>query len=148
MAIHMELSKIYLNHISDIKILSDGEYFFKTPKGFSIKLLNFDQIDVSKSILVCFNAAISNRSDKTGPFYSGAGLSKELNLPTILIADHLVTENNNLSLGWYLGDGEKGVFQKIIASFLNELSNNLNRKLILLGGSGGGICNTCGSLTN
>lgn len=125
------------DNLKDVNIFKDGEYVFKSPKNFSIKFLNFDESS-SSHILVCFNAAISNRSEKIGPFYSGLGLAEKLKIPTIALSDFMVT-NNNLSLGWYCGDEYNYDYQSSIASFLDRVSNFFDKKLIVLGGSGGGF---------
>lgn len=123
----------------DFQLLENGEFFIDKPKGFSLKLLNFENIDKKNSILVCFNAAISNRANKMGPFYSGAGLAERTGLPSILVSDYLVTNSNSLSLGWYLGNYGNITFQQDLANFLDSVSLKLDKKIILVGGSGGGF---------
>lgn len=125
--------------LKNFKKYNNGEYFFKKPKNFSIILENFDKIKNNRCILVCFNAAIGDRRNKIGPFYSGRGLANKLGMPAILISDYLVTNNKDLSLAWYAGDENNLDFQCNIANFLDELFLFYKKPLILLGGSGGGF---------
>lgn len=43
-----------------------------------LKITNFELINNSDSLLLCFNAATSNRVNKTPPFFSGDGLANSL----------------------------------------------------------------------
>lgn len=117
----------------------DGNYSFFSPKNFSIILKNFDQIEDSKKILVCFNAAVGDRKNKIGPFFSGLSIAEKLGVPIISISDYLVTNDPNLTLGWYAGDVENQDFQEKIANFLNKISEFFQKGLIIFGGSGGGF---------
>ena len=128
-----------LSNLGDLNNYSNGEYFFENPRNFSVCLLNFENISKFSKILVCFNAAISNRDKKEGPFYSGMGIASKIKIPTVCVSDYLITNNKNLSLAWYAGGAGFTNFQNSLALFLDKISRHFGRELILLGGSGGGF---------
>lgn len=111
-------------NMDEVQFFKDGEYFFRSPNNFSFNLVNFNDFN-SKNILVCFNAAVSDRANKTGPFYSGIGLANQLKIPTISFSDFVVTNSNDISLAWYGGDELNTDFQNNIAKFLDRIANFL-----------------------
>lgn len=93
----------------------------------------------SEYALVFFNGAVSSREAKTGPFFSGLTIARELDLPILSISDPAVEFNREIGLGWYAGNIFFQDQQKYIAELLNKLSSIARKKLILIGGSGGGF---------
>ncbi|MGP9817829.1 hypothetical protein ACT3UA_16235 [Glutamicibacter sp. 363] len=87
---------------------------------------------------IFFNAAISKRSTKSGPFFSGIGLCKRGGLPLISISDPSVDNNNEINLAWYTGGSSDNLTQNLAALF-EILSRLLGRELLFVGGSGGGF---------
>lgn len=103
-------------------------------------------MEFSSHILVCFTGAVTNRSEKNGPFYSGMGIASELHIPTVMVADTSVTFNNN-SLAWYAGSKDFLNFQNEISQLLNKFGLEFDKKIIILGGSGGGFAGIACSLS-
>lgn len=89
-------------------------------------------------IPVFFNGAISNRSLLTPPFFSGTSIAKDLNLPFISISDPLTESISNLGLAWYTGNCSES-FQYNLTNFLTNISESTGKKLLFIGGSGGGF---------
>lgn len=91
-----------------------------------------------ESTPVFFSGAISNRTKQLGPFFSGLGVTRKLDLPLISIADPALDDDPSLKLAWYLG-GPTDNFGENLARTLDVLQRILNTELILIGGSGGGF---------
>lgn len=124
----------------DPQLITDGEICFDTPEKFSIYFKNFKRIkEKHNKILVCFTAAVSERSTKKGPFFSGVKVSDKAEIPLISLSDYVVTKNQSLALAWYTGDSTYCHFQKEIAGLLEKIASFFKVELILLGGSGGGF---------
>lgn len=87
---------------------------------------------------VFFSGAISNRTTQMGPFFSGVGMTKRLDLPLISVADPSLDDDPELKLGWYLG-GPSDNFGENLVRALDVLQRILGTELILIGGSGGGF---------
>lgn len=118
--------------------LKDGIYHGQVPHSLDIYTSLFEEAHVIGTIIVCFNAAVDQRSSKCGPFFSGRGLAASLKLPLISIADPLVS-STNLSIAWYAGSENHIGFQQEIASFLDRIAGHYKARLIIFGGSGGGF---------
>lgn len=87
---------------------------------------------------VIFTGAIHKREEKTGPFFSGLGITKSKNLPLIAIADPSIDQYENLSLAWYTG-GPTDNFVSNLVTLLKVIQDITNRQLLFAGGSGGGF---------
>lgn len=86
--------------------------------------------------LIVMNGAISDRSSKSGPFFSGRGLAATLGVPTICVADTLVTDHADLNLGWYRGEWKSG-FASLLEDVVGWLSGDLHSEVVIVGGSAG-----------
>ncbi|MGP5048475.1 hypothetical protein [Glutamicibacter ardleyensis] len=91
-----------------------------------------------RAIPIFFSGAISNRTTQLGPFFSGLGMTKKLDLPLIAIADPTLDDDRSLKLGWYLGNATDNL-NKNLSETLDTLHQILGKELILVGGSGGGF---------
>ena len=107
-------------------------------KFIDILIDGIDNLDNSSYIIVCLGGAISNRTEKRGPFFSGINITRELNNTLISISDPTLTINNKISIGWYVGNKYIQNFPKLIASILDKISEKLCKKLLFIGGSAGG----------
>lgn len=110
-------------------------------KNSHIDLLikGFEDISYTSSVLVCFTAAVSNRENKTAPFFSGLGVSTKLNIPLISIADPTVSDYS-VGLAWYAGNEKIYNLQYEISRILKDIFNYLKfKQYILFGGSGAGF---------
>lgn len=118
----------------------DGLYRVTLSKSNNIDVLH-EVVDRKRDgiALVCFTAAISERIDKTAPFFSGRELSKVVNLPLISIADPVVSEQN-INLAWYAGSEKNTGVQTQISKILDTFATTSGyHTLILIGGSGAGF---------
>ncbi|ETF04726.1 hypothetical protein W822_04215 [Advenella kashmirensis W13003] len=118
--------------------LKDGIYHSTEPLSLDVYTSLFEEAHTIGTIIVCFNAAVDQRSSKCGPFFSGRNLAESLKLPLISVADPLVS-STNLSIAWYGGSENHLNFQQQIASFLDRVAEHYKARLIIFGGSGGGF---------
>lgn len=94
----------------------------------------------AKTCLVCFSGAITGeRSSKPAPIFSGFTVSNDVQLPLISISDPTMALSKDISLGWYAGNHEIPNLLSIIAKLLDNIGLEIERKLTLFGGSGGGF---------
>ncbi len=98
-----------------------------------------DQINKDLGVLVCFSGAISNRSNKTPPFFSGKKISRKMGMPLISISDPSLAINSESNLTWYAGNENWIKLSADIAIILDIISERLDTNLIFFGGSAGGF---------
>lgn len=92
-----------------------------------------------KTVLICFGGAVFDRIKKTGPFFSGTNIAKNLNVPLIAIADPTLSAFN-VNLAWYAGNASFLNFQITLSKLIEELTKKLSFDSVLMfGGSGGGF---------
>lgn len=107
-----------------------------SPIDFLVNDLKFDtEIEVQP---IFFAAAVSKRTEKIGPFFTGLGLSKRAGVPFISVADPSLDEDPTLNLAWYTG-AYLSSFTKNLDQVLLFICNSLNREPLFIGGSGGGF---------
>jgi MinD-like ATPase involved in chromosome partitioning or flagellar assembly len=128
-----------LDSIVQTKI-RDGIYHCESPERLDLYLENFGKRSKNEinTILVCLNAAVGNRNEKCAPFFSGLGVNRVLKQPLIAISDPIIS-SLPLSLAWYAGSERSESLQLDLATFLDQIAEKYNAKLILFGGSGGGF---------
>ncbi|MGA0610311.1 hypothetical protein [Caldimonas sp. KR1-144] len=100
-------------------------------------LQDFERLAHAPAVLVCFNGAISKRQEKIGPFFAGTGIARRLGLPVICVADPTVTRARDIALAWYAGCDDHPHLSRTIGRHLSEVSAQMKRPLVLMGGSGG-----------
>lgn len=119
--------------------IKDGIYHIATPDILDLYFENFEnKTDDLSTIMVCFNAAVTGRSEKRGPFFAGRGVNRTLKLPLISISDPSIS-SYPLELAWYAGSEKYQSFQADLAFFLDQFAEKYKAKLLLFGGSGGGF---------
>jgi len=91
-----------------------------------------------KVILIGLSGAITNRSSKKAPFFSGLEIARALKLPIVSISDPTLNMDGDLGLSWYAGNQRDPQFPAAIASILDGVSRIHNSELLMFGGSGGG----------
>lgn len=136
-----KFNNIYEKSFSDFLICEyqNGLYHIEDEYCFDILINNFDKVGPnSKKVLICFSGAIGDRKNKIGPFFSGLGISKELNLPLISFSDPVVS-GTDVNLGWYAGSLKSVNLQQKILIILNNLIDRYSAELVFFGGSGGGF---------
>lgn len=131
-----KISKLSLN--SDLTF-EDGIYQYSSG-NVKIDLLfsGMSSFKAHKGILVCFSGAVTKREKKSAPFFSGLNISEKLDVPIISISDPSLELSNELNLAWYTGNSNIKNLPIVIAEILDKVSNILNTRLIIFGGSGGG----------
>lgn len=110
-----------------------------THNPYYLDILIYNSHLKSDYILVTFSGAVVERDLKEAPFLSGKGLSDKAKLPLIAIGDPTVSLNQKVGLSWYAGSKDNIDLQEKIAKILDFLTVKINKKLIILGGSGGGF---------
>lgn len=119
-------------------IWRDGVHAIQMPNAPSLDLLiNGNPLAAGTSVPVFFSGAVQNRDDKSGPFFSGFGMSVSENIPLISIADPSLELDKPVSLGWYVGNEKQSLVDDIL-SVLTSIIERSNNELLLIGGSGGG----------
>ncbi|GAB2892830.1 DUF6270 domain-containing protein [Neomicrococcus lactis] len=96
------------------------------------------ETDENGPLLVFFNAAIANRDQKTPPFFSGKVLANRLNMDFLSISDPSTSLDDSLGLAWYTGNQYGNVVGALEQS-LKTIAHRFGRRLLLIGGSGGGF---------
>lgn len=91
-----------------------------------------------RPLLVCFSAAIL-RSVRAMPLFSGLRMAAELRMDLIAVSDPLLALHPSLTLAWYAGSRRWPDLPARIAALLDDAARMEDRRLILLGGSGGGF---------
>lgn len=90
-------------------------------------------------VTVCFSGAVTKRSLKEPPFFSGLGVAKELGCPIIAFSDPSLEFSNTLNLAWYAGNMQCFDLPFQISIFLDSISARFGVEFVLFGGSGGGF---------
>ena len=109
-------------------------------QGLEVLLDGIDRLQVNeRHVLVNFSADVSDRANKTGPFFSGVTIAKQMGMPLLAIADPTVTRDKRVSLGWYLGNEDYPDLIADIVKLLDAFALRHKCKLFVLGGSGGGF---------
>lgn len=123
-----------------MKYFTDGihEVEFKNKTAFKVLSQNMRYLKDRSEVIVVFSAAVSKRSLRKPPFFSGKGMAKDVKVPMISISDPSLEADDILSLGWYAGSSTNLELQHQIREFLNSLLASLSR-IVLMGGSGGGF---------
>jgi len=126
--------------------LEDGVYevLFKSNVLY-MKINNTRFLNSRQSLLVCLNAAISSRSNKTPPYFSGEGIATSLQSCLISISDPS-THIDGVDLGWYIGNEDWFSLQADLSGLLDQLSAHFSKRLVFFGGSGGGFASYAISL--
>lgn len=89
-------------------------------------------------VLVIFSGAVTNRREKTPPFFSGSGLAAATGHPFIALSDPALELSESLAIGWYAGSVHHDTQQEIV-DLLTPLSLRLRERLWTVGGSAGGF---------
>lgn len=122
------------------KYLSPGIHVIRC-RGGNVELLAHEGTEgfqARSALPVFFGGAVTNRSSKSPPFFSGASISHSLGCSFISISDPELALGQDLGLAWYSGSQWSGT-QECVQRLLLSLSLRLNRELLLIGGSGGGF---------
>ncbi|WP_237210169.1 hypothetical protein [Rothia nasimurium] len=111
-----------------------------TKENFSVNLLlQSDPLQTEYDFIpVFFGGATANRAQLNPPFFSGVALSKNLRLPSICVSDPVVENNQEVNLAWYAGVPETK-FQMRLTELFKAIAVNSGKKLLFIGGSGGGF---------
>lgn len=118
----------------------DGSYRLKSEDYFIEVLFQSNGVyDDSDYIIVSLGGAISNRKVKKAPFYTCMGLSKDIDLPLLSISDPSLNLSDDFSLGWYAGNEYQRQLPYRLADFFDCLIVSSKKKILFIGGSGGGF---------
>lgn len=99
---------------------------------------NSEKISKNNHILISFSPAVMRRNSNP-PYFSLSGVAKESELPLISFADPTISMSKNLTLAWYSGNKYYPNLPQIIANICDEIIEKTGKKLIFVGGSGGGF---------
>jgi hypothetical protein len=115
-----------------------------TPATLDIQFLNWSRevLDKQRVVPVFFSAAVGGRNARPAPFFSGAGLAAADGYAAIALSDPALALDPDISLGWYAG-GAGMPTQERITSLLSRIATELDKELLLVGGSGGGFAAYC-----
>jgi hypothetical protein len=104
-----------------------------------IRIQGVEQIRPGGALLVGFSGAVTDRGEKSAPFFHGAGVAAQLRLPIASVADPTIGRSADLNLAWYAGHTGRTDLLQRIAALLDRLSEATGTRLVLFGGSGGGF---------
>ncbi|MGO2828283.1 MAG: hypothetical protein ACTIA3_12390 [Corynebacterium casei] len=99
---------------------------------------NLSLIAQGYKIPVFFTGAVTSRELKTGPFFSGGGISRALGTPFVSIADPLISRHDSIGIGWYTGTPASPAMGGI-ARVVKKISWFFERNVLAIGGSAGGF---------
>ncbi|WP_444886875.1 hypothetical protein [Microbulbifer sp. JMSA008] len=120
--------------------IKDGIYhFIEGGRTLDVQIFGMENALSKKEILVCFRGAISKREYRSAPFFPGIGIAKQLGVPVVSISDPSLARSHSLTLGWYAGHEGFTDVPFRIANLLDSLVLQLNCRLVVFGGSGGGF---------
>lgn len=127
----------------DQATLSDGIHKIEIPGKQSIDIwmqgIPLTKIDDCPALLVGLSGAVTNRKEKSAPFFSGLALATEMRLPIISISDPSLALDDEIALSWYAGNQWETVLPQKIAEILDAIGGRLNIPLVIFGGSGAGF---------
>lgn len=116
--------------------LGQGQYLDLCIQG--LEYIDMDNNETS-TLLVGLSGAVTSRKGKKAPFFSGLGIANSLQLPIVSVSDITLALDDELSIGWYAGNKDIPDFPVQLAKILDALSETLQAKLLLFGGSAGGF---------
>lgn len=116
------------------KLRDSGVYSLGGQDGLKIKSINRN----TEYIMVSFSGAIVGRKQKNPPFFSFENVSKHLNISLIAFSDPTVDMGEECSLAWYIGNEKMPQLHSVIANICDLVIRQTGKKIILVGGSGGG----------
>lgn len=123
--------------------LPDGIHQIEIPGQLSIDIWIQGLLSAKKNgspaILVGLSGAVTNRNNKSAPFFSGLALATEMRLPIISISDPSLALDNEIALSWYAGNKWVIELPKKIAKILDAIGAHFNIPLVIFGGSGAGF---------
>lgn len=120
--------------------LSDGVHVIGSEPGPPLEILiRRTGSALNTEILpVFFTGAVDKRSEKTGPFFSGEGLSQDGGFGFVAVSDPSLNVDSSVGLAWYAGNKHQDV-QSLMVRALSKIGSHFGRELLLVGGSGGGF---------
>lgn len=132
---------IYIHHSIDdfTKDICNGIHSLElSTLPLDILVKNSEEIVNNEYIAVSFSAAVT-RKDRLSPFFSLSGIANKLSIPLIALADPTLSLSKNLTLGWYAGNKYYPNLPDLLANICDKLVESTGKKLLLIGGSGGGF---------
>lgn len=112
--------------------LPDGNHLDLIVRG------DLGSIQAQESVVVFLSGAMSKRNGSAPPFFAGRRVSQKLGIPWVAVSDPGMQLSHEILLAWYTGaPGSDAVPATVQA--LRSISAELDRDLLLVGGSGGGF---------
>lgn len=120
--------------------LSDGVHVIGSAPGPPLEILirRTGSALNTEVLPVFFTGAIDKRSEKTGPFFSGEGLSQDGGFGFVAVSDPSLNVDPSVGLAWYAGNKHQDI-QGLMVQALSKIGSYFGRELLLVGGSGGGF---------
>lgn len=101
----------------------NGVHRFPSGSGYiDIRADGMAHLKESGSVLVCFGGAVTARTRKTAPFFTGLGVAAKAGLPVLAVSDPSLALSNSLALAWYAGNKGMPELPKDIAQVLDSFS--------------------------
>lgn len=126
-------------HIDRLSRLENGRYALETATKTCVNVLvGGDLARTTGYVPVFLTGAVSDRSDKSPPFFSGQKVGPTVSPSFISISDPLVDQNVDLSIGWYTGPVD-GRFHDTISALFDRVYALYGIRPLFIGGSAGGF---------
>lgn len=109
-----------------------------TKLPLDILMQNAEEIESNDYIIISFNGDVL-RGDKQAPFFVFSGIANKINKPLIAFSDPTLSMRKGFGLAWYAGNEYYPNLPDIIANICDQLVEVTGKKLLLVGGSGGGF---------
>lgn len=95
-------------------------------------------LDANEYIMLSFNGAVA-RNNNFAPFFAFSGISEKIKLPLIAFSDPTLSMSKGIGLSWYAGNEHYPNLPEVLAGICDRIIEVTGKKLLLVGGSGGGF---------
>lgn len=96
------------------------------------------QFSQSEFIMIGFSGAVA-RANTVPPVFSFLGVAETVDLPLIAFSDPSLSMSSDIRLAWYAGNEIHPNLPDVIADICDQIIERSGKKLLLVGGSGGGF---------
>lgn len=119
--------------------MADGIYRLKILNSFiEIMISGFSGKKTIGHFLVGLTGAMG-RDNTFPPYFSGAGIARELSKPFISISDPTFHKGDDCTIGWYAGNIDIINLPNLLCQIIEKLALKYSAIPVVFGGSGGGF---------